>query len=236
MDTRADAGVGKKILVIDDELQIRRFLKVTLEANGYQVLEASTAKEGIYKAATDRPDAVVLDLGLPDSDGSAVLKKVREWSTIPIIILSVRDDEKGKVAALDAGADDYVVKPFGVNELIARLRVALRHGREGADEVREFRNNNLYVDLVKRIVKVNDSPVKLTATEYSLLIQFVKNAGKVLTHRHLMKEIWGPYREDETQYLRVYIAALRRKLETDPARPTLLVTESGVGYRMPADE
>jgi two-component system, OmpR family, KDP operon response regulator KdpE len=227
---------GKRILIIDDELQIRRFLKVTLEANGYLVIEASTAKEGIYKAATDRPDAIVLDLGLPDMDGSAVLNKVREWSTIPIIILSVRDDEKGKVAALDAGADDYVVKPFGVNELIARLRVALRHGHEGTDEVREFRNKNLYVDLVKRIVKINDSPVKLTATEYSLLIQFVKNAGKVLTHRHLMKEIWGPYREDETQYLRVYIAALRKKLETDPARPKLLITESGVGYRMPVDE
>jgi two-component system KDP operon response regulator KdpE len=226
---------GKRILIIDDELQIRRFLKVTLEANGYHVLEASNAREGIYKAATDRPDAVVLDLGLPDMEGSAVLKQVREWSKIPIIILSVRDDEKGKVAALDAGADDYVVKPFGVNELIARLRVALRHGHEGADEVKEFRNKNLYVDLVKRIVKINDSPVKLTATEYSLLIQFVKNAGKVLTHRHLMKEIWGPYREDETQYLRVYIAQLRKKLETDPARPVLLITESGVGYRMPVD-
>ncbi len=229
-------AAGKRILIIDDELQIRRFLKVTLEANGYDVLEAPAAKEGIYKAATDRPDAIVLDLGLPDMDGSAVLKQVREWSTIPIIILSVRDDEKGKVAALDAGADDYVVKPFGVNELVARLRVALRHGGEGADEVKEFRNNTLYVDLVKRIVKINDSPVKLTATEYALLIQFVKNAGKVLTHRHLMKEIWGPFREDETQYLRVYIAQLRKKLETDPARPTLLITESGVGYRMPVEE
>jgi two-component system KDP operon response regulator KdpE len=223
---------GKKILIIDDELQIRRFLKVTLEANGYRVLEASTGKEGIYKAATDLPDAIVLDLGLPDIDGGAVLKQVREWSAVPVIILSVRDDEKGKVTALDAGADDYVVKPFGVNELIARLRVALRHGREGSDEIKEFQNGNLYVDLVKRVVKIGDSPVKLTATEYSLLIQFVKNAGKVLTHRHLMKEIWGPYREDETQYLRVYIAQLRKKLEADPARPTLLITESGVGYRM----
>jgi two-component system KDP operon response regulator KdpE len=227
---------GKRILIIDDELQIRRFLKVTLEASGYHILEASTGKDGIYKAATDRPNAIVLDLGLPDIDGCAVLKQIREWSTIPVLILSVRDDEKGKVAALDAGADDYVVKPFGVNELVARLRVALRHGREGADEVKEFRNDNLYVDLVKRIVKINDLPVKLTATEYSLLIQFVKNAGKVLTHRHLMKEIWGPYREDETQYLRVYVAQLRKKLETDPARPKLLITESGVGYRMPVDE
>jgi two-component system, OmpR family, KDP operon response regulator KdpE len=227
---------GKKILIIDDELQIRRFLRVTLTANGYQVLEAPTGKEGIYKAATDHPDAIVLDLGLPDMEGNTVLKQVREWSKVPVIILSVRDDEKGKVAALDAGADDYVVKPFGVNELIARLRVALRHGREGTEEIQEFRNKNLYVDLIKRIVKINDVPVKLTATEYSLLILFVKNAGKVLTHRHLMKEIWGPYREDETQYLRVYIAQLRKKLETDPARPVLLITESGVGYRMQVAE
>ena len=227
---------GKKILIIDDELQIRRFLRVTLAANGYQVLEAPTGKEGIYKAATDHPDAIVLDLGLPDMDGIAVLKQVREWSMVPVIILSVRDDEKGKVAALDAGADDYVVKPFGVNELIARLRVALRHGREGADEVKEFENGDLFVDLVNRMVKVAGSPVKLTATEYALLIQFVKNAGKVLTHRHLMKEVWGPYREDETQYLRVYIAQLRKKLEMDPARPKLFITESGVGYRMPEVE
>ena len=227
---------GKKTLIIDDELQIRRFLRVALEANGYHVLEAPTGKEGIYKAATDRPDAIVLDLGLPDMDGSAVLKQVREWSTVPVIILSVRDDEKGKVAALDAGADDYVIKPFGVNELIARLRVALRRGREGADEVKEFKNGDLFVDLVNRIVKVAGTPVKLTATEYSLLIQFVKNAGKVLTHRHLMKEIWGPYREDETQYLRVYVAALRKKLEADPSRPKLFITESGVGYRMPVSE
>jgi two-component system, OmpR family, KDP operon response regulator KdpE len=232
----ADADVRKRILVIDDELQIRRFLRVVLEANTYAVVEASTGKDGVYKTTTEHPDCIVLDLGLPDMDGLGVLKQIREWSTVPVIILSVRDDEKGKVAALDAGADDYVVKPFGVNELIARLRVALRHGREGADEVKEFQNAGLFVDLVNRIVKVNGSPIKLTATEYDLLIQFVKNAGKVLTHRHLMKEIWGPFREDETQYLRVYIAALRKKLETDPARPKLFVTESGVGYRMPVIE
>jgi two-component system, OmpR family, KDP operon response regulator KdpE len=232
----ADAGAGKKILVIDDELQIRRFLRVVLDANGYAIIEASTGKEGIYKTSTENPDCIVLDLGLPDMDGLDVLKKVREWSTVPIIILSVRDDEKGKVAALDAGADDYVVKPFGVNELIARLRVALRHGRGGADEVEDFQNAGLFVDLVNRIVKKDGATVKLTATEYSLLLQFVKNAGKVLTHRHLMKEIWGPYREDETQYLRVYVAALRKKLEADPSRPRLFVTESGVGYRMPLAE
>jgi two-component system, OmpR family, KDP operon response regulator KdpE len=226
----------KKILVIDDELQIRRFLRVVLEANGYSIIEASTGKDGVYKTTTEHPDSIILDLGLPDMDGSAVLKQIREWSAVPIIILSVRDDEKGKVAALDAGADDYVVKPFGVNELIARLRVALRHGREGAEEIKEFHNGGLQVDLVNRIVKVNGSPVKLTATEYSLLIQFVKHAGRVLTHRHLMKEIWGPFREDETQYLRVYMAALRKKLEADPGRPKLFVTESGVGYRMLVNE
>jgi two-component system KDP operon response regulator KdpE len=225
-------AVRKRILVIDDELQIRRFLRVALEANTYSIVEASTGKEGVYKTTTERPDCIILDLGLPDMDGLSVLKQIREWSTVPVIILSVHDDEKGKVAALDAGADDYVVKPFGVSELIARLGVALRHGREGADEVKQFQNGELFVDLVNRIVKVKGSSVKLTATEYSLLIQFVKNAGKVLTHRHLMKEIWGPYREDETQYLRVYVAALRKKLESDPARPKLFITESGVGYRM----
>jgi two-component system, OmpR family, KDP operon response regulator KdpE len=223
---------GKRILVVDDELQIRRLLRITLEANGFSVFEAATGKEGIYKAAADRPDVVVLDLGLPDMKGIDVLKQVREWSGVPVIILSVRDDEKGKVAALDAGADDYVVKPFGTAELVARLNVALRHGREGAEEIREFKNGNLYVDLVGRIVKNGGAPVKLTATEYALLLRFVNNAGKVLTHRQLMKEIWGPYREDETQYLRVYMAQLRKKLETDPSRPNLFVTEAGVGYRM----
>ena len=227
---------GKRILVVDDELQIRRLLRVTLEANGFSVAEAASGKDGIYRAATDRPDVVVLDLGLPDMEGIDVLKKVREWSNVPVIILSVRDDEKGKIAALDAGADDYVVKPFGTGELVARLNVALRHGREGVEEIREFRNGGLHVDLVRRNVKNGDAVVRLTATEYSLLLQFVKNAGKVLTHRQLMKEIWGPYREDETQYLRVYVAQLRKKLETDPSRPRLFVTEAGVGYRMPVLE
>lgn len=225
-------GDGKRILIIDDELQIRRFLRVTLEANGFTVLESSTGKDGVYRTANDCPDAVVLDLGLPDTDGLDVLKQIREWSKVPVIILSVRDDEKGKVAALDAGADDYMVKPFGVGELVARLNVALRHGRGNAEEIKEFRNGNLYVDLVNRIVKNGEAAVKLTATEYSLLVRFVNNAGKVLTHRQLMREIWGPYREDETQYLRVYIGQLRKKLETDPSRPKLFVTESGVGYRM----
>lgn len=221
------------ILVIDDELEIRRFLRVTLEANGYRVAEASTGKDGIYQASTMRPDIIVLDLGLPDMDGLTVLNRIREWSKVPVIILSVREEEKEKVKALEAGADDYITKPFGVNELIARLHVALRHAHHPEEEMTEFKNGNLFVDILNRVVKSGGNQVKLTATEYSLLMQFVKHAGKVLTHRHLMKEIWGPYHENETQYLRVYVAQLRRKLELDPAQPQLFVTESGVGYRMP---
>lgn len=224
---------GHKILVIDDEVQIRRFLRVALDANNYAVLEASTGKEGIYKAAADLPDVVVLDLGLPDMDGLKVLLSIREWSAVPIIILSVRDDEKGKITALEAGADDYVTKPFSVNELIARVHVALRHAGAPGDDIQEFRNNGLVVDMLNRKVTAGGRPVRLTATEYSLLLQFVKNAGKVLTHRHLMKEIWGPYRTEETRTLRVHMAGLRKKLETDPAVPRLFVTEPGVGYRMP---
>lgn len=223
---------GKRILVIDDELQIRRFLRVVLEANGYSIIEASTGKEGVYKTTTEHPDIIILDLGLPDMDGQAVLRTVREWSAIPIIVLSVRDDEKEKVEALESGADDYVTKPFGVNELIARLHVSLRHSQKPEEEIREFRNGNLYVDVVNRIVKNADKQVNLTSTEYSILMQFIKNAGKVLTHRHLIKEIWGPYRSDETQTLRVHMAQLRKKLEIDPGKPRLLITESGVGYRM----
>jgi len=232
MDARVTTG--KKILVIDDELQIRRFLRVVLEANGYSIIEASTGKEGVYKTTTDHPDCLILDLGLPDMDGKDVVQTVRQWSEIPIIILSVRDDEKDKVAALELGADDYVTKPFSVNELIARLHVCLRrrHGQKPGEEITEFTNGNLYVDVVNRIVKNDGRQVSLTSTEYSILMQFLKNAGRVLTHRHLIKEIWGPYRTDETRTLRVHMAQLRKKLETDPAKPTLFVTESGVGYRM----
>jgi two-component system, OmpR family, KDP operon response regulator KdpE len=221
------------ILIIDDELQIRRILRLTLETRGFHITEAANGKDGLYQAATMRPDVVLLDLGLPDMDGMAVLTGIREWSAVPVIILSVRDEEKEKVAALEAGADDYVTKPFGIDELIARLHVALRHAKQPQDELREFRNGHLHVDLVARTVKKGDELVRLTATEYDLLLQFVKNAGKVLTHRHLMKELWGPYRNDETQTLRVHIAQLRKKLESDPSLPKLFITESGVGYRMP---
>ena len=225
-------GAGNKILVIDDELQIRRFLRVVLEANGYLIIEASTGKEGVYKSTTEHPDCIILDLGLPDMDGLAVLKTIREWSAVPIIILSVRDEEKEKISALESGADDYVTKPFGVGELIARLHVSLRHAQKPDDELPEFRNGDLFVDIVNRIVKKGDNRVSLTSTEYSILMQFVKNAGKVLTHRLLIKEIWGPYRTDETQTLRVHMAQLRKKLETDPSKPRIFITESGVGYRM----
>jgi two-component system KDP operon response regulator KdpE len=223
---------GVKVLIIDDELQIRRILRVSLDANGYEVCEAGGGKEGVYTAATEKPDVIILDLGLPDLDGLAVLRQIREWSRVPIIILSVRNSEKEKVAALEAGADDYMTKPFGINELIARLHVALRHRPEPQVELREFHNGHLHLDLINRVVKSDETVVKLTATEYALLLQFVKNAGKVLTHRHLMKEVWGPYHEDETQYLRVYMAQLRKKLELDPTKPTLFLTEPGVGYRM----
>jgi len=225
-------GAGKKILVIDDELQIRRFLRVVLEANGYLIIEASTGKEGVYKSTTEHPDCIILDLGLPDMDGLAVLKTIREWSAVPIIILSVRDEEKEKISALESGADDYVTKPFGVGELIARLHVSLRHAQKPDDELPEFRNGDSFVDIVNRIVKKGDNRVSLTSTEYSILMQFIKNAGKVLTHRLLIKEIWGPYRTDETQTLRVHMAQLRKKLETDPSKPRIFITESGVGYRM----
>ncbi len=219
------------VLVIDDELQIRRFLRVSLEAAGYHIAEAATGADGVVQAAMSRPNVVVLDLGLPDESGLEVLKKIREWSTVPVIVLSVLDGEQDKISALDAGADDYVTKPFGMGELIARLRVALRHAQP-VQESQEFRNGHLYIDFVKRIVKVNDEPVKLTATEYNLLLLFVKHAGKVLTHRQILKEVWGPHVVEETQYLRIYMAQLRKKIELNPERPQLFLTESGVGYRM----
>jgi two-component system KDP operon response regulator KdpE len=221
-----------KILIIEDELQIRRVLRLTLEAKHFQISEAANGKDGIYQAATFLPDVILLDLGLPDMDGQTVLLQIREWSKVPIIILSVRDDEKGKVAALEAGADDYVTKPFGVEELIARLHVALRHGQKPENELHLFSNSNLHVDLVNRIVNNGDAQVRLTATEYSLLVLFVKNPGKVLTYNYLIKSIWGRLNTEDSRSLRVHMARLRKKLESDPENPTLFITESGVGYRM----
>jgi two-component system KDP operon response regulator KdpE len=222
-------------LVIDDELQIRRLLRVCLEANGYRVSEAATGKDGIAEAAQHPPDVVILDLGLPDMEGVTVLKRLREWSRVPVVVLSVRDREEDKIAALDAGADDYVTKPFSSGELLARLRVAQRHAAP-TSETTVFRSGQLEVDLAARVVKVKGKEVKLTATEYSLLRLFVHHAGKVLTHHQILREVWGPNYIEQTHYLRVYLAHLREKLEANPAQPELLITEPGVGYRLVSKE
>jgi two-component system, OmpR family, KDP operon response regulator KdpE len=222
-------------LVIDDELQIRRLLRVCLEANGYHVSEVATGKEGIAEAAQRPPDVVILDLGLPDMEGITVLKRLREWSHVPIVVLSVRDREEDKIAALDHGADDYVTKPFSSGELLARLRVAQRHAMP-ASETAVFCSGHLEVDLAARIVKRKGEEVKLTATEYALLRFFVQHAGKVLTHRQILREVWGPNYVEQTHYLRVYLAHLREKLELNPAQPELLITEPGIGYRLVSKE
>lgn len=218
-------------LVVDDEVQIRRLLRVCLEADGYRVLEAGTGQEAITEAAQRKPDVVILDLGLPDMDGVAALKRLREWSRVPVVVLSVRDREEDKIAALDHGADDYVTKPFGTGELLARLRVARRHADPGP-ETSVFRSGRLEVDLTARVVRLEGAEVKLTATEYSLLRLFVQHPGKVLTHRHILREVWGPNYTEQTHYLRVYMAHLREKLEREPSKPRLLITEPGVGYRL----
>jgi two-component system KDP operon response regulator KdpE len=217
-------------LVIDDEVQIRRLLRVVLESADYQVHDAETAAQGLTDAATRRPDVVLLDLGLPDSDGVNVLRRLREWSQVPVIVLSVRDDEEGKVAALDAGADDYVTKPFSSAELLARLRAAQRKTRP-EEEISRFKSGDLVVDLTARVVTRAGHEVKLTATEYALLRLFVRHAGRVLTHRQILREIWGPKSEEHRQYLRVYVTHLRQKIERDPAAPELVKTEPGIGYR-----
>lgn len=222
-----------KILMIEDELPIRRFLRVSLESHGYTVLEALAGQAGIVQTASYQPDLVILDLGLPDMDGLDVVRKIREWSAVPIIILSARGQEKDKVTALDAGADDYLTKPFGVDELLARIRVALRHAARTADTGEAvFKVQNLCVDLVKRQVCVDDRDVRLTPIEYRLLTVLVKHAGKVLTHRQLLREVWGPHRSSESHYLRIYMGHLRHKLEADPTHPRILLTEPGVGYRL----
>lgn len=217
-----------RILIIDDEIQIRRFLRIALDSHDYIVIEASTGKEGIYKAAMDHPDLIVLDLGLPDIHGKEVLKQIREWSQIPIIVLTIQDAEDDKISALDNGANDYVTKPFATGELLARIRAALRN-RPTEPERHEYRNGYLFVDTLNRIVKSQGKSIMLTTTEYDLLVLLIKNAGRVLTHRFIMKEIWGPYRIDETQNLRVFMAQLRKKIEHIPK---LIMTEPGVGYRM----
>jgi len=225
------------VLVIEDEAQIRRFLRATLTANGYQLFEATTAQEGLVQAATRQPDVVILDLGLPDLDGLEVTRQLREWTTIPIIVLSARGQESDKVTALDAGADDYLTKPFSMGELLARLRVALRHAARTAQEPGEpiFVVGDLRVDLARRHVYIADQQVHLTPIEYKLLTTLVRYAGRVVTHRQLLQEGWGPGHTEANHYLRVYMGQLRHKLEADPARPRYLVTEPGVGYRLKTD-
>lgn len=218
-------------LVIDDEAQIRRLLRVTLEANGYRVLDAASGQAGLAEAAQRAPEVVLLDLGLPDMDGITVLRRLREWSTVPVIILSVRDQEDDKIAALDAGADDYVTKPFHSGELLARLRAALRHVQPRGTEPL-FRSAGIEVDLPQRRVTRNGEEVRLTPIEYSLLRILVTHAGKVLTHRQLLTAVWGEKAAEQTHYLRVHIAHLREKLEQDAATPQLILTEPGVGYRL----
>ena len=218
-------------LVIDDEAQLRRLLKITLEANGYKVIEAACGADGIVQAAARRPDIVLLDLGLPDMDGVEVLRRLREWSHVPVIVLSVRDGEDDKVAALDHGADDYLTKPFGTSELLARLRVALRHSQPAPQES-IFQSGDLEVDLSARVVRRNGKEVHLTATEYSLLRFFITHAGKVLTQKQILSAVWGPNSTGQTHYLRVYVKHLRDKLEVEPAVPRLILTEPGVGYRL----
>jgi two-component system KDP operon response regulator KdpE len=236
-DGAADAPTRPiAVLLIEDEAPIRRFLRATLARHGFRLLEASTGDEGLQEAATHQPELVVLDLGLPDLDGLEVITRLREWSLVPIIVLSARGEDRDKIAALDAGADDYVSKPFSVGELIARMRVALRHtARVAQDTSAPFTVGDLRVDLVRRRVFVGEREVRLTPIEYRLLTTLIRHAGKVVTHRQLLKEVWGPPYADQAQYVRVYMGQLRRKLCADPARPRYLVTEPGVGYRLAVD-
>jgi two-component system KDP operon response regulator KdpE len=220
------------ILVIEDEAQMRRFLSVSLTSNGYRMIEAETGQDGLTQAAQRNPDLVLLDLGLPDQDGLKVTERLREWSSAPIIVISARGREEDKIKALDAGADDYVTKPFGVGELLARIRVALRHTATTASGQAEFTLGELKVDLGRRLVLVHDKEVHLTPIEYKLLGTLIKHAGRVVTHRQLLREVWGPNSSEQTQYLRVYMGQLRHKLEANPSRPAYLVTEPGVGYRL----
>ena len=222
---------GALILIIDDEIQIRRFLKMSLAAYGYSVREAENGEEGFRAVFDYNPDLIILDLELPDTNGLDLLKKIRISSSIPVIVLTVCDDERDKITLLDSGADDYLTKPFSVGELNARIKVALRHSINFANEENIFIKDNLSIDFSKRIVMKNNIEITLTPTEYSILSILVKNSGKVVTQTHLLKEIWGPNLIEETQYLRIYIMQLRRKVENDSSNPEFIITEPGVGYR-----
>jgi two-component system KDP operon response regulator KdpE len=224
--------MNARLLIIEDDPQIRRFLRTALGNAKYDVLEADTAQLGLSEAAARRPDAILLDLGLPDKDGLTVLRKLRTWTNVPILILSARGQEQAKVEALDNGADDYVVKPFGTGELLARLRVALRNANRNLPRDQQFEAEGLRIDFNSRQVLAHGREVHLTPTEFKLLTELVRNAGKVLTQKHLLRTVWGPDHVEDAHYLRLYMAQLRSKLEVDPTDPKLLLTEQGVGYRL----
>ena len=223
---------GALVLVIEDEVPLRRLLKTALTGSGFRFLETDTGEEGLKLAATHNPEVILLDLGLPDGDGITVTRRLREWTQTPIIVISARGREGDKISALDAGADDYLTKPFGVNELLARIRVALRHAQRTENKESEINVGSLRVDLVRREVMLDGRLIHLTPIEYRLLVLLGLHAGKVLTHRQILREVWGPGYVERTDYLRVYMAALRRKIEENPARPKLLLTEPLVGYRL----
>ena len=233
----SEGGREPLVMVVEDEPQVMRFLRATLPAHGYRMLEAANGAQALVEAQTRQPDVVLLDLGLPDLDGLEVTRRIRQWSSVPIVVVSARGQERDKVQALDAGADDCLTKPFGPDELLARMRVALRHAARvaGGDGETVFEAGELRVDLASRLVHLRGEEVRLTRTEYRLLAALVQHAGKVLTHRQLLREVWGPGASNETHYLRVYMAQLRHKLEDDPARPRYLLTETGVGYRLRAE-
>lgn len=222
---------GQRILIIDDDTQIRRLLRVALVSHGYDVKDARTGREGLETVAMFSPDLVILDLGLPDLDGLDVVRLLREWAKVPIIILSVKEQESDKIAALDLGANDYVTKPFGMGELLARIRAAMRH-TVGIEEQPVLHFEDLTLDLLHRRVTRDDHEIKLTLTEYEIVKNLAINAGRVITHSYLLRSVWGPSYEKEVQYLRVYIGQIRRKLERDPSRPRHIITEPGVGYRL----
>lgn len=227
--------IAPVVLVVEDEAQMRTFVRIALESNGYQMLEAPTAAEGIRQARAYSPDVVLLDLGLPDADGSQVTRRIREYSSVPILVISARGNEQSKVEALDDGADDYLTKPFGAAELMARIRVALRKtaSRDAPAVVRI--GEDIVVDLTRRSVTLRGDEVHLTPIEFKLLAVLVRHAGNVQTHHQLLDEVWGPGHENQMQYLRVYMTQLRHKLEREPARPRYLVTETGIGYRLRVD-
>lgn len=232
-----DVGSPPVVVLIEDEASIRRFLRITLASEGYRLYESATGADGLVEVATRKPDVVIVDLGLPDMDGVQVIRQLREWTHVPIIVLSARGGDRDKIDALDAGADDYVSKPFSAGELLARVRVGLRHMAQARPDEGQttFGVGELHVDLLRRQVRVAGHEVRLTPTEYKLLTTLIRHAGRVVTHRQLLREVWGPRAVEQAHYVRVYMAQLRRKLETDAARPRYLLSEPGVGYRLQAE-